>query len=241
MFPCSSSFGAEPTSIPKILCRPELASARRQELASKLSVITGWPALHFDETGALSTGSVNPVGGSPTARQLIADAALDKNIIILEDASERPDVVFCRVVKGRWKKDSAGKPSVYVIQIDFADFSHVMGNPEAMAAFNVAWGVLHEIEHVVHDSVDAENISEVGQCEEIINQMRRECDLSERVEYFFTYIPGAQQGDFKTKFVRLAFDKRPPHTLKKKRYWIYWDANVIGGLKNTDEVAARRR
>src|SRR2546426_4309658 len=115
-----------------IICRHELLQSRRDELAAKLSAITGWPGLKFQENGTLQLGREDPVGGSQTARQLILKALSGPNILVLEDASNRSDVVFSRVVPGFWKKDTGDRPPVYVVLIDFADFDHLMGDARAL-------------------------------------------------------------------------------------------------------------
>jgi hypothetical protein len=214
-----------------VLCRPELASTRRQELISRLREITGWPDLHFNKDGALRVGAGAHTGGSPAARELLAAAINGRNMVVLEDASDRSDVVFCRVALGRWANHRATRPPAYVLLIDFADFSRVIGDREALAAFNVGWGVLHEISHVVHDHLDSDREGEVGECERLINRMRRECDLAERAEYCFTLFPGAERTEFKTRFVRLAFEQWKPQTGKKRRLWLMWDALLVGGLE----------
>lgn len=226
-------------STAKIFIRPETSLSHRIELREKLRQITGWLSLDFDENGALSPGVEKAVGGSETARELLTEAASGDNVIVLEDASNRQDVVFCRVVEGRWKTDAANKPHAFVVMIDFADFSHVMGDRIALGAFNVGWGVLHEIEHVVHDSIDPTGSGSVGDCESLINQMRRECGLAERAEYHFTLLPVTNDGDFKTKFVRLAFDLMRPGANKKERHWLIWDAKLVGGLDEQKSLLAR--
>lgn len=222
---------------PKIVCRAALSDARRQELSTQLRAITGWPGLHFDEGGALDFGVDELRGGSPTARALLTAARAGRNFIVIEDASGRDDVAFCKVVDGRWKGGAQGRPAAFVLLIDFADFSRVSGDPEARAAFNAAWGALHEIEHVVHDSADPKGPGAAGECEGAINVMRRECGLAERVEYFYTPVPGAEGGDFKTRFVRLAFERADGGS-KRRRYWLYWDAEQTGGLGDA-QVASR--
>ena len=67
--------------------------------------------------------------------------------------------------------------------------------------------------------------------------MRRECDLPERAGYFFTPSPLAADTTFTTRFVRLAFEEEKSATNKKKRYWLLWDANVVGGLA-PNQIAA---
>ena len=212
-----------------VRCRPELALSHRDELANHLRQVTGWADLRFDSYGALHLGGV-AVGGSPTARALLVAAVSGKNMLVLKDASNRADVVFCRVVPGRWVKEPHNRPPVFVVLIDFADFSQITGDRAALAAFNVGWGVLHEMAHVVHDSFDTERQGEAGECESLLNQMRRECGLAERAEYFFNFLPGMERSAFTTKFVRLAFDQRMA-TNKTKRYWLVWDASRVGGLQ----------
>jgi hypothetical protein len=224
-----------------ILCREEVVAERRQELSEKLRAISGWPGLHFDADCVLRFGDAPPVGGSPAARTLLSNAQAGQNLIVVEDASGRADVVFGRVVPGRWKRgatNQTNQPPVFIVQIDFTDFSHVMGDERARAAFNAGWGFLHEVNHVVHDSVDADGLGMLGECESAVNVMRRECGLAERADYFFTFVPGADRSTFKTRFVRLPFDA-PHENDKRRRYWLYWDAALTGGLPPTSQSAAK--
>lgn len=229
---------AEQTSF-NLLCRPELSSVNRDQLANRLRAITGWNDLRFDDNGALRLGQTQTFGGSSTARALLTAAVDGKNLIVLEDASQRADVVFCRVVEGRWTQGAANRPPVFLVLIDFADFSHLMGDDATLAAFNVGWGALHEIDHVVHDSIDTPRADEPGDCEETINRMRRECGLAERAEYFFNFQPGLTESAFMTKLVRMAFDETQPSTNKKKRHWLLWDASLVGGLEEHRQLSAR--
>lgn len=217
-----------------VLCRPDLASSRREELADHLRKITGWPGLDFDEHGALRLGSAAAAGGSRIARELLMEAVTGKNLIVLEDASNRSDVVFASVSEGRWVRDASAKPPVYIVLIDFADFSRVKGDKAALAALNAGWGVLHEINHVVHKLADADRAGEAGECEDAINQMRRECGLAERAEYYFSFLPGS----LTPKFARLAFEQQLPESNKRKRYWLIWDADLVGGLSEPKQVAS---
>ena len=212
-----------------VVCREELSPARREELANKLRKITGLLDLKFDDNGFLRTGAdTTVIGGSQSAKQLLANAINGGNVVVIEDASNSSDVAFCRVIPGRWKENAAGKPPAFVVQIDFADFDQVVGDEPALEAFNVGWGFLHELDHIVNDSADATALGDSGECEAHINQMRRECNLPERADYFSTLLPIAD-GTFRTRLVRIAFEQPLPAANKKKRYWVVWDANVIGG------------
>ena len=239
LFVCSLPLPGSVKIQNKIVCREELSLARREELAGKLRVITGWPEVSFDQNGALEIGSRAAPTGSQTARNLLIKTLEGRNLIILEDASNRQDVVFCRVVRGQWKNHVSDKPPTFVVLIDFSDFDHLMGDKAALKAFDVGWGFLHEIDHVVNDSADAVTERETGECEDHINLMRRECSLPLRTDYFFSYFPYAQQSDFRTRFVRLAFDQDDAATTKRRRYWVMWDATLVGGL-DTQEIAERR-
>jgi hypothetical protein len=224
----------------KIVCREEFSLIRKVELANKLRAITGWPDVRFDENGVLRTGANAPIGGSQTARDLLSKALSGSDVLILEDASNRQDVVFSRVVPGRWKNGATGKPPAYVVLIDFADFDQLLGDAEALKAFDVGWGFLHEIDHVVNDSSDSSTSGIPGECEDHINLMRQECNLPLRTDYFFTFFPHAEESTFRTRFVRLAFDRDDVTAAKHRRYWLIWDATVVGGLNTREQVAELR-
>lgn len=236
---CLGSIAKAEEQSRNILCRPDLSLSHREALANRLRSITGWTKLDFDSDGAMRTGNKNEaVGGSASARELLTAAMSGPNLLVLEDASDRRDVVFARVVEARWTHDATDKPPVHLILIDFADFTHVIGDEEALAAFNEGWAVLHEIAHVVRDSVDAGRNEDVGECEALINVMRRECGVAERTDYFFNYFPGQESTPFNTRIVRLAFDLKSADTKKTKRSWIMWDGAVVGGLDTSKQVAS---
>jgi hypothetical protein len=222
-----------------VIAREDLSLAQREQLATELRRITGFPGLKFDDNGILREGSRSALGGSESARELVANAISGRSVVIIEDASHRSDVAFCRVIPGRWKKNVAGSPPVFVVQIDFADFDQLVGDECALEAFNVGWGLLHELDHVVNDDADATSLGETGECEAHINQMRRECNLPQRADYFSTLLPLSTDSAFMTRFVRLAFEQQSPPTNKKKRYWVIWDANVVGGLDQNQIAAVR--
>jgi len=215
----------------KVICREELSLTKREALATRLRDITGWPDISFDRNGILQTGTREASTGSQTARDLLNRARSGENIILLEDASERQDVAFARVVPGQWKHHASQMPRSFVVLIDFADFDHLMGDRAALKAFDVGWAFLHELDHVVNDSEDPTSDLDAGECEDHLNLMRRECDLPLRTDYFFTYFPEAEKSDFKARFVRLAFDQKD-QSKKSRRYWIMWDAMLVGGISN---------
>jgi hypothetical protein len=232
---CHAPVPALTESNNRIICREELATAHREVLAEKLQAITGLQ-ITFDERGALRVISTKTDGGSSAARHLVSKALSGPRIIVLEDASKRQDVVFSRAFK--WNHHASKPTPVSVVLIDFADFEHLLGDREALRAFNVGWAFLHELDHVVNDSADAQTANEPGGCENHINIMREECGLPRRAEYFYNLFPNPQHGQFRTRFVRLAFDQKDAVSNKRHRYWLMWDAIVVGGLEV--EVAKAR-
>ena len=216
-----------------VVVRQNVSKSNREELALKLRTITGWSELAFNGDGALRIGNAHVDGGSKAARDLLNRTINGNRIILFEDASSRKDVVFCRVDLG--KLDHAPDAEVYVVLIDFDDFRQVSGDKQARAAFDVGWAVLHEIDHVVADSADPqENI--VGDCENHINRMRRELGLPIRNSYFFTLLPIRNDSNLISRFVRLGFEQDTGPTSKRRRYWLVWDAAVVGGLPDASDI-----
>jgi hypothetical protein len=206
------------------MLRPNVSRSHRDELVARLRVITGLPNLIFDNDGSLRLNGDQFAHGSESARMLLSQANAGTNFIVLEDASSRSDVAFCRVVRGRWLSSEPARPPAYVVLIDFTDFHRLSGDAEARAAFDVGWGVLHEIDHVVKNSADASDAKSIGECEEHINQMRLEVGLPVRVDYFFSPAYAKADANFNSRYVRLSFERQT------KRYWLVWDAMSVGGL-----------
>src|SRR5215813_5418552 len=229
-----SSFATEEQSA--IVCRDQMPQAARMEVARSLSTITGLPDLTFDEQGYLRLGTGDSSAGSLTARKLLRQAISGNTSVVLEDASNRADVVFAKVLRASWVNKPTGSQRVFVVLIDFLDFDRIIGDRAARDSFNVGWALLHEIDHVVNDSVDATEMGIAGPCEDHLNKMRQECHLPLRAEYFYTLFPRIQN-DFKTRLVRLAFDASDPVNRKHHRYWLMWDAALVGGLPQERQLA----
>lgn len=227
------------TNISNVVCRSGFAVERREELAAKLRKITGWTNLKIDVTGALQLGT-NPVGGSKKARDLLSQVVTGGTAVVLEDASKRADVAFCEVLPGRWKANVPDSRPAFVVRIDFADFENVIGDARALRAFDAGWGLLHELDHVVNNSLDANCLGEPGECEAHINEMRRECGLPQRAEYFCTYSPLTAESAHITRLVQLSFEQEVIPGKRKKRYLVIWDANLIGGTNQDKKIAVLR-
>ena len=223
-----------------VVVREDVSNGKREELAQKLRMITGWSSLTFDRDGALRFGSEQNQPGSQSARDLLAQAVNGDYYIVIEDASSRTDVAFCRVVPARFRTQDATKLRAFVVLIDFTDFRQLLGDAEARAAFDVGWGFLHEIDHVVADSKDAEEQGLPGECEDHSNVMRSELGLPLRVEYFFTESHLKANREFRTRLVKLAFEQYDLSKSRTRRYWLMWDSAVVGGLTSNAQTAVTR-
>jgi hypothetical protein len=214
----------------KLVARENLSLARREELANRLRKITGWATLTFNNDGALQLNLQEITGGSRMARELLSAAMAGNRTILFADASSRKDVVFCRVVSGKLLPEVLPNEDVHVVEIDFTDFRQVIGDKQALAAFDAGWAVLHEIDHVISNSDDPLKDAVAGDCEGHINEMRRELGLPVRNNYFYDFLPVKNDNNLISRFVRLGFDQEGGATEKKKRYWLIWDAAIVGGL-----------
>lgn len=221
------------------MIRENVSAAKREELTSKLRAITGWPSLDFNEDGVLRLGSRNSNKGSQSARDLLTRAVKSERFVVIEDASSRADVAFCRVVEAKLSRDVTNRFEAFVVLIDFSDFQKVMGDSQARSAFDVGWAFLHELDHVVHDSEDSKSSLEVGACEEHINTMRQQLGLPIRVDYFFSSLPTMSNPSLVSNFVRLRFEQRG-FSNEIRHYWLIWDAALVGGLPEERQTVAIR-
>jgi hypothetical protein len=236
--PVADAFASQPT--PRIFLRRNFSTNHRDHLIAKLRKITGLAQLRFESDGSLSIGSESGQG-SQIARTLLANALNGPDVIVFEDASSRSDVVFCRVVPGRQILSDKSKIDTHVVLIDFTDFEKVVGDKQARESFDVGWGVLHELDHVVSDTVDGSVEDHLGECEKHINEMRGELGLPLRAEYFYRQTPLKTNPNFRTNFVSLSFEQRNTVTGKLKTFLLTWDSSVVGGLLGNSATASLLR
>ena len=236
------SSGAAANSAGHIVLRDNVPHEHRDQLLNKLQKITGWTKLRFAPDGELIIETNDAVSGSKTARDLLTKAVTGNDLIVLEDASSRTEVAFCRVVPGRWRNENSANPVAYVVLIDFTDFEQIVGDEQARASFDVGWALLHELDHVVMNSEDADAVDvneHVGECEIHINRMRDELGLPLRASYFFTASNLKADPNFNTRFVRLPFEQKDPLSRRVKRYWLTWDFAAVGGFSSSLNRLAR--
>jgi hypothetical protein len=208
------------------------------ELTDKLRKITGLSTLAFDRDGKLTLQTFSSDTGSALARRLLIKAISGDKHIVIDDASRRSDVVFARVINANVRVENSENRPAFIVQLDFGDFDHITGDRWALQAFDVGWVVLHELDHIISGSLDPAYYGEIGECESHINQMRRECGLPERSDYFFIALPTPGHSIFNRQFVRLGFEHQVAGI--KKRYWLVWDVKLVGELIERKQLAAVR-
>jgi hypothetical protein len=231
-----SVFGTELSD--RIVMRQGSDRAASEALATRLQTITGWSDLSFDANGILKLGRTEGRSGSKGARDLLKAAVSGPSVIVIEAASSRTDVVFCKVTQAQWVREDESHPQVFIVLVDFSDFDKLIGDKKVRAAFDVGWGLLHEIDHVVRDSHDSFIADQLGDCESRINTMRREVGLPQRADYFYRPLPHQQDPNLVSRFVRLRFE-HPGKSKKMRDYWLMWDAALVG-LDQTSESVSQK-
>jgi hypothetical protein len=191
---------------------PNRLDARQlQILRESLRHKSGFAALGFDQQGALTLGNrQNIVGGSATARALLAAAIDGANLYELESHERSPEIAFARLREMEYRISETGKRvDIYQAQIDFADFDHLQGPREAKASLYVGIALLHELAHGVLKLQDPpSDRDEIGECDAHVNQVRRELQLPERL-YYHPGVTVAQLRDGRRIVsARLVFVKR---------------------------------
>src|SRR6476620_1030420 len=116
---CITLFISSGAAAKSVVVRDNVPHDHRDQVINKLRKITGWTRLRFTTDGVLSIDGSEIVQGSKSARNLLGKAISGSDVIVLEDASSRADVAFCRVVPGRWLNGTSDKATAYVILIDF--------------------------------------------------------------------------------------------------------------------------
>src|SRR5688572_25587252 len=146
---------------------------------------TGFLELGFDQEGFLILGDRSRFsGGAAAARELLIATVEMKDLITLESHPRSINVLFARLADHACHK-SLLTGAIYcesVIRLDFNDFTKLRGDKQALAAFDPGFILIHELGHAVLDLQDATGESP-GECEAMVNRIRRELRLPERQAY----------------------------------------------------------
>jgi hypothetical protein len=161
------------------------------------------------------------------------------------------EIAFARIVESENREigKTGKRMTIHQVQLDFADFGHLSGAREAKASFDIGIALLHELAHGVLKLQDPPGDTDaIGECDEHINQMRRELRLPERLYYHpgisVTRIAGAKG----IVHARLVFVERETATAKPSaQYSLSWlasqvspNARNIVGLQQGLLMARRR-
>lgn len=203
---------------------------------------TGLLELDFDSDGFLQLGDVTRfIGGSRTARELLAAAVEGDNVFDLEVHQGSRIVAFARLASPISFQSLKTRSQIEVlpVEIDFTDFSRLRGDRQVVSAFDLGMVLLHEFAHGVlglHDVAD--EADGLGACETHINQIRRELNLPERQHYFAhvaerqSSVSGAIRPHAELVFTRAATPPGQERRGKRELFILSWEAELVGELRN---------
>lgn len=208
-------------------------------LLESLRQKSGFQEMHFDQLGFLHLGDRTKIAGGSAAARTLLIAAVDRaKAIDLENYDRTLQVAFARlaIAVSYISKASGASVEVAPIQIDFSDFEHLRGDKKAIEAFDVGYVILHELGHAalgLHDAMV--NGQGPGECEEFINQIRRDLGVPERQNYVAqTYVRKSFTSQFHMRQAELFFASSPAFGKNKQTINLNWDAERVGGVRQTD-------
>lgn len=212
-------------------------------LTRSLRAKTGFAELRFDDDGFLTLGDrSNIAGGSASARELLIATTEIKHAIDLESHPCSMSVSFARIADQICFESRAtgAKIDRTAIQLDFNDFSQIRGDREAVAAFDIGFVLIHELGHTVlglHDSYD----NSPGDCETMVNRIRRELSFPERQTYLAqVYSPVQFPSSVRVKRAELVFKHVASLQGMRPSYRLDWDAQRVGPILGTDVLSANK-
>jgi len=211
-----------------------LGEKQLQTALESLRHKTGFLDMRFDEAGYLTLGDRNRVsGGSGVGRELLISAVDGDKIFELEAHDSSPSVAFARLtVTTIYTKFGAGARIVgLAIQLDFADFAILRGEPEALRAFDIGFAILHELAHGVLGLKDEIARKRLGECDERINLIRRDLGLPER-RYYLPAISLIRPPLVEEAELIFALVSRKDGREKTKVFYLRWDAKSVGARKS---------
>jgi hypothetical protein len=210
-----------------------LGASQLRKVLDGLRHKTGFLEMRFDESGLLTLGDrARFVGGSAAARELLIATVDGRVAIELGAYDNSPHIAFAHITAGTIYANSKTKARIEVrqVQLDFSDFAELRGEPEVIAAFDLGFAVLHELVHGVLGLRDAiGGTKELGACDELINQMRRELNLPERQGYGARTQAVLSSPVGATMQAELVFARERTESGRARTKWFYlrWDAKRV--------------
>lgn len=164
----------------------KLNESQETQLVRSLRRITGLPALKFERNGRLSLGDVSQAsGGSEIARQILSCVLGSGDVFVIEGHSGSPSVNFGQMDEGMNYEDLRVQCQrvIWRVRLDFDDFRLMQAPPQVRESFDAGFTMLHELLHGLGYR-DAQSPEEIGDCEEVVNQVRTELGVLLRDQYF---------------------------------------------------------
>lgn len=201
--------------------RHQVPSVHQHKLAGLLQRITGFTNLSFTPGGVLNVDTDQYSQGSATARDVIQQAISADATMEIQNHPRSESINF-----GQFERVSVRRqdqPDIeyerWEIRLDFNDFAHMEAPPEVRESFNEGFVFLHEVLHGLGKN-DTKQIGEIGECEEVVNQMRRELGLVLRTQY------RSERVSTRDVFLkqRLQFKRLDSHdgTSLRKKFYLYF-------------------
>jgi hypothetical protein len=130
---------------------------------------------------------------------------------------------------------SGTKIDVFPLEIDFSDLLKLRGDPLALAAFDLGFVILHELGHAALGLRDAAGDPQgLGECEELINRIRRELNLPERQTYVAQIYssPAFPPTQGSNKLAELVFARavEKKGRMQIEKFNLRWEASKVGPI-----------
>jgi len=204
---------------------------------------TGLIEMRFDENGFLTLGDQTKFsGGSAIARALLDAAATMGQAVDLESHMYSSKVAFARLAEplAYQNYSSGAKIDVFPLEIDFSDFSKLRGDRLALAAFDLGFVILHELGHAALGLRDAAGDPQgPGECETLINRIRRELNLPERQTYVAQTHTAASITPTRgsTQFAELTFARtvEKQGRMQIEKFNLSWEALIVGPIIEAED------
>lgn len=211
--------------------RYRLSPARLVQISEGLERVTGWSGIHFKEETVLCLKEARVrSGGSATARAILWKA-LHTAVIFLEDHSRSLRIAFAAIAQRAEVQLASGRRlPAFSLMIDFEDFRYVRGHPEAVKAFDLPFVLLHELVHAVEDRrdpTDWRGTREPGECEALVNEVRRELGLPLRMHYHAEEMPSSSLSEPSfgaLRFEYVVFQESKP---RREVYLVHWPKRFV--------------
>ena len=220
-----------------------LDAKRLDAVLKSLRDKAGLLEMRFDENGFLTLGDQTKFsGGSATARALLDAAATMTLAVDLESHLYSTKVAFARLAKplAYQHYSSGAKIDVFPLEIDFSDFSKLHGDSQALAAFDLGFVILHELGHAALSLRDATGDAQgLGDCEALINRIRRELNLPERQTYvaqtYMSAIFTATRASTRLAELIFAREVEKQGRTRIEKFSLRWEALMVGAIVEPED------